>query len=161
MNRRVPRIRSFGSYGPTCDTPQLTHLEKLANRRVGTCRTSPAKCRRNFRRRECGFGGGSGFDVIPEGVGEVGAVFVGDAAGGALDLFDEAVEVVAGAGDGDDAEGGGLPGDGFVELGDADVEGLAELVLKGADDLAAVFEGVGVLDAEFEGELGDRHGATG
>jgi hypothetical protein len=108
-------------------------------------------------RGECVSGGGLGFEVFPEAVGELGAVFVGHAAGGALDLFNEAVEVVARAGDGDDAESGGLPRDGFVELGDGDVEALAQLIFQRADDLAAVLEGLRVLDAEFEGELGYGH----
>jgi hypothetical protein len=51
-----------------------------------------------------------------------------------------------------------LPGDGFVQLGNGDVEALAELVFHGANDLAAIFEGLGMFDAEFEGELGNRHG---
>jgi hypothetical protein len=32
------------------------------------------------------------------------------------------------------------------------------LVLEGANDLAAVLERLGVLDADLEGELGDGHG---
>jgi hypothetical protein len=97
------------------------------------------------------------FDEIPPGVGDLRAEFAGHALCGLLDLFDEAAEVVAGVGDGYNADGGALPGDGFIELGYGDVEALAKLVFEGADYLAAVFEGLGVIDAEFEGELGYGH----
>jgi hypothetical protein len=102
----------------------------------------------------------SAFDVFPEAVGEFGAEFIGHAAGGSFDFFDELVEVAPRAGDGDDAEGCGLPGHGFVHFGNGDVEVLAQLVFHGTDYLAAVLEGMGVLDAEFEGELGYGHGVT-
>jgi hypothetical protein len=42
--------------------------------------------------------------------------------------------------------GGAVPEAGVVELGDADVEAVAELVFEGAHDLAPVFKGVGVGD---------------
>ena len=103
--------------------------------------------------------GGSGFEVFPKAVGEFGAVFIGHTARGALHLFDKAVQITARTGDGDDAEGGGLPCDGFVELGNRDVEALAQLILQRADDLAAVLERLRVFDAEFEGEMGYGHGA--
>jgi len=34
---------------------------------------------------------------------------------------------------------------------------VAEFVLEGANDLAAVFEGLGVRDFELDGEFGDGH----
>ena len=40
------------------------------------------------------------FDVLPEGVGQLGAVFVEDAARGALYFFHQAMEVIARADDG-------------------------------------------------------------
>ena len=102
----------------------------------------------------------SAFEVFPEAVGEFGAQFVGHAAGGSFNFFDELVEVAAGAGDGHDAEGGGAPGDGFVHFGDGDVEALAELVFHGADYLAAILERLGVLNAELESEVGYGHGVA-
>ena len=51
-----------------------------------------------------------------------------------------------------------MPGDGFVHFSDRDVEALAELVFHGANDLATVFEGLGVFNAELESEMGDGHG---
>src|ERR1039458_4693278 len=56
------------------------------------------------------------FDIFPERVGEFCTVLVEDAAGGAFDLFNEAVKIVAGAGDGNNAEGGWLPGEGFIQI---------------------------------------------
>ena len=38
-----------------------------------------------------------------------------------------------------------------VELRNRDVEGVAELVFEGANDLAAVLEGLGVGDSELDG----------
>lgn len=100
---------------------------------------------------------GSGVEVVPEGVGQLGTEFIGHAAGGAFDLVDQALEIGAGAGDGNDAQGRCLPGDSFVELGDGDIKVVAQLVLEGADDLTPVFEGLGVFDTKLEGELGDGH----
>ena len=53
-----------------------------------------------------------------------------------------------------------MPEHGLVHLGDGDVEALAELVFEGAHDLTPVLEGLGVLDADFEGQLGDGHDVT-
>jgi hypothetical protein len=38
---------------------------------------------------------------------------------------------------------------------------VTQLFLEGANDLAAVFERLRVLDGEFEGEGGERHGGKG
>ena len=100
---------------------------------------------------------GLALEVFPEAVGEFGAEFIGHAASGALYFLDELVKVAARAGDGDNAERGGSPGYGFVHFGDGDVETLAELVFHGADYLAAVLERLGVLDTEFESEVGYGH----
>jgi len=54
-----------------------------------------------------------------------------------------------------------LPHHGLIHLGHGDVEALLQLVFERAHDLATVLEGLGVLDADFEGELGDGHGVTG
>ena len=78
--------------------------------------------------------------------------------GGTVDLLKLAGEVAGGAGDGSDAEGGTVPNDAFVEFGDREVEAMAELVLHGAEDLAAVFERVGVRDFKLDGDFGDGHG---
>lgn len=75
-----------------------------------------------------------------------------DAVSGAIDLLEESGEVGRGAGDGGHPEGSAVPDGGFVEFGDGDVEGVAELVFEGADDLAAVLEGLGVIDLQFEGK---------
>jgi hypothetical protein len=82
---------------------------------------------------------------------------VENAPGGALNLFDEAVKVIAGARDSDYADGGRLPHDGLIHLGDGDVETLAQLVFEGTHYLAPVLEGLGVLDANFECQLGNGH----
>ena len=38
---------------------------------------------------------GSGVEVVPEGVGQLGTEFIGHAAGGAFDLVDQALEIGA------------------------------------------------------------------
>ena len=107
------------------------------------------------------YGGESAFEVFPEGVGEFGAEFVDHAAGAALDLFNEAVQVVARAGDGDDADGGGLPGDRIIHLCNGDVEALLQLILERAHHLTPVLERLGVLDSDFESQMRDGHGLAG
>ena len=77
---------------------------------------------------------------------------------GAVDLLKLAGKVAGGAGDGSDAESGTVPDDAFVEFGDGEVEAVAEPVLHGAEDLAAIFERVGVRDFELDGDFGDGHG---
>jgi len=79
---------------------------------------------------------------------------------GVFDFAELAGEIRRRTRDRDDADGGAVVDDGLVELGDRDVEVLAELVLERADDLAAVFEGVRVFDGEFESESGDGHKAA-
>lgn len=100
----------------------------------------------------------SAFEIFPEGIGQLGAEFVGHAAGGALHFFDEAVQVLPRVRDGHHANGGGLPCDRLIHLGYGDVEALLQPVFERADDLTPVFERVGVLNADFEGELGYGHG---
>jgi hypothetical protein len=95
-------------------------------------------------------------EEIP-GDGDLCAEVFRDADGGGFELMHEAGEVVARAGDGGDAEGGGLPGDGFVHFRDGDVETVGELFFQAADDLAAVLEGVGMLDTKFEEHGGNGH----
>ena len=81
--------------------------------------------------------------------------------GGLIDLLELSSEVAGGGGDGCDAEGGAVPNDGVVELGDGEVEAVAELLFHGADDLPAVFEGLGVGDFDLEDEFGQGHGGGG
>jgi hypothetical protein len=99
-----------------------------------------------------GFGEDFGVEVEEFGAG-LGAVGVE----GALDGFELSLEVGRGGGDGDQAEAGTVVDEGLVELGDGDVEVVAELVLNGAHRLATIFEGVGVGDIEFEEDLSDGH----
>jgi hypothetical protein len=76
---------------------------------------------------------------------------------GVVNFLDLAGEIAGGRGDGGDPQGGTVPDGAFVEFGDGQVEAVAKLVLHGAEDLAAVFEGLGVGDIEFDGEFGDGH----
>ena len=99
----------------------------------------------------------SAFDVVPKGIGKIGAKLVGHAAGGALNFFHQALEVIARARDGGDGESRRLPHDGFVQLRYRDVEALPQLVFERANNLTPVFERLGVLDANFEGQLRNRH----
>jgi hypothetical protein len=98
-----------------------------------------------------------GIEEVP-GNGDLSAKTSGNAEAGAFDLLHQSGEIIAGAGDGGDAERGGLPGHGFVHFCDGDVECVPELFLETTDDLAAVLEGVGVLDAKLEEHGGDGHG---
>jgi hypothetical protein len=75
----------------------------------------------------------------------------------AVDLLKLAGEVAGRAGDGGDAQGGTVPDDALVEFGDGKVEAVAELVLHGAEDLTAVFEGLGVRDFKLDNDFGDGH----
>ena len=74
------------------------------------------------------------------------------ALGGGLHFTQLAGEVAGGARDGHDADGGAVPDQGFIQFGDGDVEAVAKLFLERAHDLAAVLEGLCVLDAKFEGQ---------
>lgn len=145
MWQRSPAFERVGGNGggwPAAGSDEkITHLE--GRRQVTSQSTELA---------------GSAFHVLPERVVKLGAMLVEDAARGALDFLDQAVEVIAGAGDGHHANGGRLPGDGFIHFGNRDIEALAQLVLEGADHLTPVLEGLGVLDADFERELSDGHG---
>src|ERR1039458_6237504 len=82
-----------------------------------------------------GDNGASALDIVPEGVGQFRAEFVCHAAGGALHLFHEAVQVVSGAGDGYHADGSRLPRNRLVHLSHGEIEALLQLVLERADHL--------------------------
>ncbi len=77
---------------------------------------------------------------------------------GAFHLFDEAVEVVAGARDGNHRDGGRLPHHRLVHLRHGDIETLLQLVFERTNHLPPVLERLGVLDADFQGQLGYGHG---
>jgi hypothetical protein len=81
----------------------------------------------------------------------------GDAVYRLVNLVELAGEIGGGGGDGSDSEGGAVPDDPIVEFCDGEVEAVAELVFHGANDLAAVFEGLSVGDLQFDGEFGYRH----
>jgi hypothetical protein len=83
------------------------------------------------------------------------------AAGGGLDLAELAGQVAGRVGDSDDTQRGAVPKYSVIKLGDGDVEAVAELFLKRANDLAPILEGLRVLDGEFESEHGERHGGKG
>ena len=65
---------------------------------------------------------------------------VGDARGRALYILHQSVEVVAGMGDADDANGGAIPQAAGLEFGDRNVETGAQTVFQAADNLPFVFE---------------------
>lgn len=85
----------------------------------------------------------------------------GESAGGGLDLAELAGQVAGRVGDSGDPKGGAVPDHRVVELGDGDVEAVAQLFLEGAHDLAAVFERLRMFDSELEGEGGERHEIEG
>ena len=69
-------------------------------------------------------------------------------------LLELSGEIVGGGRDDGDAEGGSVPEDGVVEFGYGEVEAVPQLFFHGTDDLAAVFEGLGVRDFDLEDEFG-------
>ena len=85
----------------------------------------------------------------------------GEAAGGRFDFAELAGQVAGRLGDSGNTEGGAVPEYSVVELSDRDIEAVAQFFFEGAHDLAAVFEGLRVLDGELEGEGGERHGSKG
>jgi len=97
-----------------------------------------------------------GVQKIP-GDGDFRAETFGGANRRALDLLHQAGEIIARAGDGGDAEGRRLPGRRFAHFGDRDVETVRQPLLQAADDLPAILEGVGVLDAKLKEHGGDGH----
>jgi hypothetical protein len=90
-------------------------------------------------------------------IDDIGAVVVGNAHRGPLNLLHEASEIVARAGDADDAKRRALPKIALFELRDRYVEAAAQLVFQTAQHLALVFERMRALNAELEGERGNGH----
>jgi hypothetical protein len=80
-----------------------------------------------------------------------------EAFGFAQDVLQGFFHVLLGVGEGDDADGGGLPDVVEVKFGDGDVEFAAQTVFKAAKDLALVLERVRVWQAEFENEQAYGH----
>ena len=83
----------------------------------------------------------------------------GEPASGGFDLAELTGQVAGGMGDSGNAKCSAVPDDGVVEFRNRDVKAVAQLVFEGAYDLATVLEGLCMLDGEFEGEGGERHGS--
>ena len=81
-----------------------------------------------------------------------------DALGLGEDVLQRFFDVLFSVGEGDDADGGGLPDVVEVEFGDGDVEFAAQAGFEAAEDLTLVLEGVGVGDLQVEEEESYRHG---
>jgi hypothetical protein len=79
-----------------------------------------------------------------------------DALGFGEDVLEGFFDVLLGVGEGDNADGGGLPNVVEIKFGNGDVEFAAETVLEAAEDLALVLEGMGVGELQFEEE--ETHG---
>ena len=74
----------------------------------------------------------------------------GDAVDGLVNLLELAGEIAGGRGDSCDAEGGTVPDNAVIKLGDGEVEAIAELVFERTEDLATVFERLSVGDLQFD-----------
>src|SRR5258708_27631258 len=61
-------------------------------------------------------------------------------------------DVLFGVGEGDDADGGGLPDVVKIQFSDGDIELTAETGFEAAEDLALVLEGMGVGELQVEEE---------
>lgn len=96
-------------------------------------------------------------EVFDKRIGHVGAIIVGDAGGGAFNVLHQAVEIIAGRGNADYANGGAIPEFGGVEFRDRNVERVAQFIFQAAHDLATVFDGLGRFNVKFEGERSDGH----
>jgi hypothetical protein len=76
------------------------------------------------------------------------------------DMLEGLFDVLFGVGEGNDADGGGLPDVVKIEFGDGDVEFVAEAGFEASEDLPLVLEGVGVGELQFEEEEAYGHGKT-
>jgi len=79
------------------------------------------------------------------------------ALGFAEDTLQGFFDVLLGVGEGDDADGGGLPDVVKIEFSDGDIEFATEAGFEAAEDLALVLEGVRVRETEFENEQAYGH----
>jgi len=66
-------------------------------------------------------------------------------------------DVLFGVGEGNDADGGGLPNVVKIEFGDGDIELAAQAGFEAAENLALVLEGVGVGELQVEEEEAYGH----
>ena len=78
----------------------------------------------------------------------------------ALHVLHQPIQIIAGIGDADHADGGAVPESAGIQFSCGYIEMRAQSVFQAANYLPFVFEGLGVLDAEFEGEEGN-HSALG
>ena len=72
-----------------------------------------------------------------------------------IDLLQLAGQVAVGTGDNRDSDGGTVPDFTGIQLRDRQVEGVAEAILEGADDLAAILDRLRVWNLDLEGQAGD------
>jgi hypothetical protein len=93
---------------------------------------------------------------LHERVGNFGARVIGDAGGGAFNIFHQPVEVIAGVGDADDTDGRLIPEQARIKFSDGDVERRTDTVLQAARNLALVFQRMRCFDTEFEGKKSDH-----
>jgi len=99
---------------------------------------------------------GIGLQEFQVRINDFGTVVVGNACRLPLHVLHQAVEVIAGTGDTDDANAGLIPERRWLEFGDRDVKAGSEAVFEAADYLPPVFQGLRRFDAQFEGEEGDQ-----
>src|SRR5262245_30668292 len=82
---------------------------------------------------------------------------MGDPVGGPVDLLNLPVEITRRAGDDRNPKSRPVPDRRFIKLSDGQVEGVAQLFLKRADHLAAVFQRLRMGNLNLESEAGDGH----
>jgi len=68
-----------------------------------------------------------------------------------IDLLHLPSQIARGTGESDDPKDGAVPKTGIVELGDGDIEVVAELVFERPHDLTAVLQRLGVRNGDFHG----------
>ena len=95
-------------------------------------------------------------EVFDKGIGHVRSVIVSDARGGTLDIFHQAIQIIARIGDAYHAESGAIPQSAGLELGHRNVEAGTQTVFQAANHLPFVLERLRGFDVKFEGEEGDQ-----
>jgi hypothetical protein len=99
-------------------------------------------------------------DVFGKRIRHISAVIVGDTGGGLLDFFHQAIEIIAGGRDADDADCRSVPDFGSIEFGNGYVEAGAQAVFHAPHNLATIFQRLRSFDVEFDGKEGNHQVAS-
>ena len=107
-------------------------------------------------RRELAF-----FDKLPPHISHLRSEVIHNPIGCIFNLLHLSGEVVSRRGNCGNANSCGLPGDRFVQLGNGNVEAVAQLFLEAANHLAAILKRMRVLNTQLDGHGGNGHRVYG